>query len=588
MDEAVLEGSYGVASTPVARRPNILLLITDQQRRPMHWPDEPGWLRQLMPNDQAIADTAVTFERAYTATAMCSPSRASMLTSVYPADHGVGLTLTAGDLKPNRSNSPAVIAEMKRMLREGTVDRDRLLRSFARGMLDIGPHSGNEPELPIDLPSIGSMMGAAGYHVAYRGKWHLTHALGTPEETGMLSGWGEADSKRLEEDYGLLGWEPPDAGENAKAENFGGGNAGRLGVGWDEEYTRQVERFLAADDLPEPFCLIVSLVNPHDVLGYPDSYIAGGFDRAEFADLDVQLPESVDEDLANKPDVHALMRLGSTAYMGPVDSREAQLDYVNFYAHLHRVVDEKIGRILNALGPSDDLTSLRSRTILCRVADHGEMGMSHGGLRQKMFNAYEETINIPLVVSNPVLFPEAKSSKALVSLIDLLPTFLGIAGKGDAPEVGGMHGVDLGAILAHHAEPDRDAVSRVEVDLDPLLEVAPSPTVREVIHFTFDDHQAATALQNGAGQPNRVRTVRTDHAKFSLYFDPEGKRDSEYELYDLERDPIEVENLVDYRDGETLDSSNTKLRSGMGELLETTMEEFGTTPAQAIRQTKAS
>jgi len=561
--------------------PNILLLITDQQRRPMHWPDEPGWLRQLMPNDQAISDTAVTFERAFTATAMCSPSRASILTSLYPAHHGVDLTLTAGDLKPNRRNSPAVIEKMNELMREGVVDRDRLLRTFVRGMFDIGPHSGGEPELPIDIPSLGNLMGAAGYHVAYRGKWHLTHALGTPEETGMLSGWGDADMVRLSEDYGLLGWEPPDAGENAKAENFGGGNAGRLGVGWDEEYTRQVERFLATEDLPEPFCLIVSLVNPHDVLGYPDSYLAGGFAREDFADLNVELPESVDEDLTNKPDVHALMQMGTTAYMGPVEDRQARLEYVNFYAHLHRVVDEKIGRILSALGPADDPGSLRSRTLLCRIADHGEMGMSHGGQRQKMFNAYEETINIPLVVSNPVLFPKASTSNALVSLIDLLPTFLGVAGSDDSNAIGAMQGEDLRPILSSHADPGREEVPAAGAAFDSILSAEAATTVREAVHFTFDDHQAGTALQNGAGQPNRVRTVRTENAKLSLYFDPEGKRSNEYELYDLERDPIEVENLVDYRSGEPLDQSNQTLRKEMGELLEVTMETLGTSPARS-------
>ena len=544
----------------------------------MHWPEEPGWLRQLMPNDQAISDTAVTFERAFTATAMCSPSRASILTSLYPSHHGVDLTLTAGDLKPNRRNSPAVIETMNHLMREGVVDRERLLKSFVRGMFDIGPHSGGEPELPIDIPSLGNLMAAAGYHVAYRGKWHLTHALGTPEETGMLSGWGEADTVRLSEDYGLLGWEPPDAGENAKAENFGGGNAGRLGVGWDEEYTRQVERFLAADDLPEPFCLIVSLVNPHDVLGYPDSYVAGGFTREDFADLNVELPESVDEDLTNKPDVHALMQMGATAYMGPVQDRQAQLEYVNFYAHLHRVVDEKIGRILTALGPADDPESLRSRTLLCRIADHGEMGMSHGGQRQKMFNAYEETINIPLVVSNPVLFPKASTSKALVSLIDLLPTFLGVAGSDDTSAIGATQGEDLRPILSSHAQPGREEVPISGADFESILGSTPAETVREAIHFTFDDHQAGTALQNGAGQPNRVRTVRTDNAKWSLYFDPDGKRPDEYELYDLERDPIEVENLVDYRNGETLDPTHRKLREEMGELLEVTMDQMGTSP----------
>ena len=43
------------------RPPNLLLLITDQQRRPRHWPTEPGWLRQLMPNDTELARTGLSF-----------------------------------------------------------------------------------------------------------------------------------------------------------------------------------------------------------------------------------------------------------------------------------------------------------------------------------------------------------------------------------------------------------------------------------------------------------------------------------------------------------------------------------------------
>ena len=116
------------------------------------------------------------------------------------------------------------------------------------------------------------------------------------------------------------------------------------------------------------------------------------------------------------------MRMGMTAYMGPLRNRSEQLDYVNFYAHLHRLVDAKIGRLLAALGSADDPESLRSRTIVARCADHGEMGLSHGGLRQKMFNVYEETINVPIVISNPVLFPRPARTDALASLVDLLPT----------------------------------------------------------------------------------------------------------------------------------------------------------------------
>ncbi|MGZ5315728.1 MAG: sulfatase-like hydrolase/transferase, partial [Solirubrobacterales bacterium] len=76
------------------RLPNILLLITDQQRQPRHWPDDPGWLRELTPNDHALAATGLTFDNAFCNTAMCSPSRATLLTGTYPAQHGVTLTHT--------------------------------------------------------------------------------------------------------------------------------------------------------------------------------------------------------------------------------------------------------------------------------------------------------------------------------------------------------------------------------------------------------------------------------------------------------------------------------------------------------------
>ena len=205
-------------------------------------------------------------------------------------------------------------------------------------------------------------------------------------------------------------WEPPDAGENAKAAHFGGGNAGE-GEGWDEVYTRQVERWLGRAKLPEPFCLVVSLVNPHDVLGYPASYEEGGYGREEFRDLGVKLPPTVDENLSGKPAVHSLMRMGMAAYLGRAPRpREQQLDYVNFYAYLHRVVDEKIGRDRGRARRSrrPGARCARERSIV-RCADHGEMGLSHGGLRQKTFNVYEETINIPLVDLQPGPVPGSRS-----------------------------------------------------------------------------------------------------------------------------------------------------------------------------------
>jgi choline-sulfatase len=354
------------------------------------------------------------------------------------------------------------------------------------------------------MPNLAKLLRSAGYEVGYKGKWHLTQPLAD-------EGWSERDAALLELDYGFAGWEPPDAGENTKAENFGGGNAGPLGRGWDELYTRQVEQWLSRPDLPEPFCLVVSLVNPHDVLGYPASFSAGGYAPSEFRELGVALPPTVDEDLSGKPTVHTLMQMGMTAYLGPLKGRRQQFDYVNFYAHLHRIVDEKIGRVLAALGDPEDPSSLRARTVIVRCSDHGEMGLAHGGLRQKAFNTYEETIHVPLVFSNPVLYPRAAESDALASLIDLLPTLATLAGAEPHAEVRGR---DLSPVLAAAAAPERDFLNRCEADFSALVDrTTPSASVQDAIHFTYDDHQAGTATTDAPGQPNRVRCVRTRGAK---------------------------------------------------------------------------
>ncbi len=524
-----------------AKRPNIVLLVTDQQRTPMHWPSEPGWLERLMPNEAELRRTALSFTQACTATAMCSPSRASFLTGTYPSRHGVTLTLTNGDLEPNLEFLPDVLRQVRSIAASGAVPRGRLARRFLAGALGLGAKAGNEPELRAGEPTLGTRLRAAGYTVVYKGKWHLTAPLRGGHD------WSAADAERLERDFGFGSWEPPDAGENTDPEHFGGGNAGTSGMGWDEDYTRQVESFLASTPLPEPFCLIVSLVNPHDVLGYPHSFQAGGFAREQFAEMGVPLPPSVDERLDEKPAVHTLMQLGQTSYIGPLATRQAQRDYVNFYAYLHGVVDEKIGRLLAALGDASDPRSLRARTVIARISDHGEMGLSHGGLRQKMFNAYEETIRVPLVFSNPLLFPRAVETQTPASLVDLLPTLLSIAGT---PATGTIDGLDLSGVLAAHAEPKREELAAAGVDLHSVSEAAARERVRERVLFTYDDHQAGTARQEAPGQPNRVRAVRESRWKYAAYLDPAGRAAPEHELYDMEADPLEMRNLLDRNSGE--------------------------------------
>src|SRR3954468_13875000 len=134
-----------------------------------------------MPNDAELRRTGISFNRAFTATAMCSPSRASMLTGTYPSRHGVTLTLTEGDLHPDAANVPDVLRPAAGLARSGEVPRAHLAKQFTRGVLRLPPHSGNEPELPTDVDSLATLLRERGYHVAIKGKWHLSKPVSGDE-----------------------------------------------------------------------------------------------------------------------------------------------------------------------------------------------------------------------------------------------------------------------------------------------------------------------------------------------------------------------------------------------------------------------
>jgi arylsulfatase A-like enzyme len=152
-----------------------------------------------------------------------------------------------------------------------------------------------------------------------------------------------------------------------------------------------------------------------------------------------------------------------------------------------------------------------------------------------MFNGYEESIRVPLVISNPAMFPQPRESEALVSLVDVVPTLLGLSGEpGNAAR---FDGHDLGPILAGSGDSVRDAVL-----------------------FTYDDHQAGTAFQDVPGQPNRIRCVRDGRWKYAVYLDPNRRQAPEYELYDLQSDPNEAVNLVDKHTGRAADGATERER----------------------------
>ncbi len=448
---------------------NVVLFLTDQERAIQHFP--PNWLRQNLPGMRRLRNHGLSFEHAYTNACMCSPARSTLMTGYFPAQHGVKYTL--------EENMPA--SEYPQV------------------------------NLPTDLPNLATVMKAAGYHTVYKGKWHCSKPSGEKAEPSDL------------EKYGFSRWDPPDAGANQSVPEAGGGsvnNDGRFieSVGEAAAGTEGALQYLDSTAAQqEPFFMVISLVNPHDVLFYPGSGFGEDDYDKSWLEGDIGLPRTVAEDLATKPTVQAeFLRIFNLT--GKVKTPQEKRNYLNFYGNLMRSSDSYLVNVLDKL----EQKGLFDNTLIIRTSDHGEMGLSHGGLRQKNFNAYEEALRVPLVYSNPKLFPRPEKTSALVSHVDLLPTLASLAA---APK---------------SARADWEGVDYSELVLKP----AKRKKAQDYVVFTYDDFQSGQARGPYPKPPNHIVAIRERRWKLARYYDVEGKKPPQWEMYDLENDPLEETNLA--------------------------------------------
>ncbi|NES18187.1 MAG: sulfatase-like hydrolase/transferase [Symploca sp. SIO3E6] len=475
-------------------KPNIVILLNDQDSAAQDW--LPNFEKEHLPTTMRLKKHGLSFKNNIIATCACSPARAALLTSTYPTENGVAKTLGMPKDKTGGKGASAV--------------------GYTQNSLN-----------PTQ-PNIAHVLSAAGYHVVWKGKWHLSHPVsGTAE-------WTAKDFEYMKDAYGFAEWNASDSGDSKSDPRTLGGGA------LFNNDARYVDGSTFCDDrLPapkaecavefinnykgdKPFCLIVSLVNPHDIWVAPNYDDTNddkttGYKESDGDIYDLPLPESISEDLAFKPDVQTILRAmqkrGDHKDKDIYNDPKVQKNYVGFYGYLKTLVDQQMGKVLDAL----DAKGLTEDTIIVRTADHGELCLSHGGLREKPYNAYEETINVPLVFSNPKLFPKAKETDTLASAVDLLPTLAKIAGVYDTFSFA-FRGSDLTPMLTN-----------------------PGGTIeREYVHFASDDGRLPDDLSD---TPQLIRTIRSHEWKYSVYFSPDGKK-FEYELYDLTKDPHEMNNIA--------------------------------------------
>lgn len=509
----LLAGQPGAAEKPRRRgRPNILLIVTDQERS---FRDLPGALD--LPGHEALISQGVSLGNYHVNTTPCSPSRSVMFTGQHTqktlmvANHG---------LPPFNDLSP-------------------------------------------DLPTLGHMLREQGYTTAYKGKWHLSHV---PGGENLTYGVVETSDSALQP-YGFADY---NLGGDPHGTHLTGFLYDRLTASDAARWMHTHK------DDEAPWLLAVNFVNPHDIMFYSSGpeqersrlrqnflgpISAGPGVGVYGKHWDIPLPKSFHAgDLSRKPWVQRADVELCNAFYGRIeaDDEQAWQGLQSYYFNCIRDVDESISQVLEALRAS----GRDQDTIVVLTADHGEMAGAHG-LRQKGPHMYRENTRVNFVVRHPDL-PRGLQTDALGSSVDLVPTlleFAGVSPQQQRERYPQLAGVSLCESLGGASKrSQRDELGHlfnygVAMYIDPEFTqqvirnqdlVTPWSILRESLKN----------LQLGPARTNRAlfRGIHDGRYKFARYFAPREHHlpqdfaslvaRNDLELYDTLEDPDEMNNLA--------------------------------------------
>ena len=397
-------------STNESRCPNILWLCTDQQRY-----DTIGALGNphvSTPNIDRLVREGVAFTHAYCQSPICTPSRASFLTGMYPSTVHVN-------------------------------------------------QNGN-PYFPDGPPLVTRLLAEAGYDCGLIGKLHLASAYGRiePRTHDGYRYWQYSHAPRddWENGHDYADWVRSKGyilGDLTKS--LDGVPAELHQTTWCGEKTIEFIR----QERDAPWLASVNIYDPHPPFNPPKTY-RDMFDPAKMpgslfreSDLEqqqkleavdfgakVRSPEELD---ISDPILPHSPEPGSRGEAVSAGGRDAKTLQGAYYAMI-KLIDDQVGRIVDAL----EETGQREHTVIIFTSDHGEILGDHG-LIQKGPRFYEGLVRVPLMFSWPGQFEQGLRSEALVGLLDKAPTLLELAGL-EVPER--MQGKSLLPILRGEASPD--------------------------------------------------------------------------------------------------------------------------------------
>ncbi|HUY23540.1 MAG TPA: sulfatase-like hydrolase/transferase [Acidimicrobiales bacterium] len=479
---------------PAGRRPNILLVVSDQERQ-RSW--LPGSVR--LPWRERLIAEGLEFTRYFTHSSPCSPSRASLFTGRYLPGHGV-------------------------------VDNV------------IMPE---HVELDPAVPTLGSLLRGAGYRSSYIGKWHLSQSAQPDMEAYGFADWDGNDRH-------FMGW----AGTGVHFDPVIASNAAHwLRANAAPTDGADAPPWFLTVALVNPHDVMWF---PVDQPGYEERHpeevasIRGVLESAAWKEDDPlpvyrkdydevleSLPANFHDDLHTKPEAHRQWRWdqqhGLWGYIDPSDTK-AWLRHLDYYVELQRLADESLGTVLGALeesGAWDD-------TIVIFTSDHGDMCGSHG-LRSKGPFVYDEIMRVPLYVRAPGLTRAGSTTEALATHVDLASTICALAGVGPGVAEGpaGLQGADLSPVLADPTSSVRDHVLFAQDS----AQTRNLNAVRYALRGFFDGRtKYARYYGVGGGKPSTGLWGKDPGRKlFDVDCDFD---DQDHEWYDHDTDPLELVNLA--------------------------------------------
>jgi arylsulfatase len=359
-------------------KPNLLFIFTDEQRYDTM--AAYGNTQIDVANLNRLAGESIVFERAYCTQPVCTPSRGSIVTGLYPHTHGC-----------------------------------------PRNNMHLAP----------DVPTLVELGNFEGYRTCYNGKWHLG------DEVFQQHGFHEWIS--TEDEY--YRWFSDERDRRTRSTYFDWLQAKGVEPYTNSEghtvYTRpqcarlpeeqckptfQAEeacRFIE-ENRESPFVLYVNFLEPHmPFFGPRDD---------QYDPADMPLPPNFDHvpgpDCAEKD--RRRVRLGQ-GFKADMDTDEPTEDdwrkLIARYWGLVSQVDAAVGTILEKL----EADGLMDNTVIVFTSDHGEMQGSHQMVHKD--TQYEEAVRIPLLVRIPKHGKTGAIVSEPISQVDLVPTLLDYMGQ---------------------------------------------------------------------------------------------------------------------------------------------------------------